>query len=82
MAVVDSKLIEDLNARGLIAQMTGDDALQTFLNEASRTLYCGFDPTADSLHIGSLVPLLTLKRFQDAGHKPIAYLHIFNLHAA
>lgn len=72
MAVVDSKLIEDLNARGLIAQMTGDDALQTFLNEASRTLYCGFDPTADSLHIGSLVPLLTLKRFQDAGHKPIA----------
>src|SRR5690606_32825405 len=37
-----------------------------------RTLYCGFDPTADSLHIGSLVPLLTLKRFQMAGHKPIA----------
>lgn len=52
--------------------MTGDDALATYLAEGSRTLYCGFDPTADSLHIGSLVPLLTLKRFQQAGHKPLA----------
>ena len=40
--------------------------------EQPRTLYCGFDPTADSLHIGSLVPLLTLRRFQLAGHTPIA----------
>ena len=72
MAAVDGNLINDLRERGLIAQMTGDDALQEYLSAESRTLYCGFDPTADSLHIGSLVPLLTLKRFQQAGHKPIA----------
>ena len=67
-----AELIDDLNARGLIAQMTGDDALIEHLNNESQTLYCGFDPTADSLHIGSLVPLLTLRRFQLAGHKPLA----------
>ncbi|NIB39020.1 tyrosine--tRNA ligase [Pseudomaricurvus alkylphenolicus] len=72
MSSVDGNLIQDLQARGLIAQMTGDDALESYLADGSRTLYCGFDPTADSLHIGSLVPLLTLKRFQLAGHKPIA----------
>ena len=72
MTAVDSNLLADLEARGLIAQMTGGDELSTHLCEVSRTLYCGFDPTADSLHIGSLVPLLTLKRFQMAGHKPIA----------
>ena len=64
-------LLEDLKARGLVAQMTSEELLELHLNEP-RTLYCGFDPTADSLHIGSLVPLLTLKRFQDAGHKPLA----------
>ena len=72
MTKVDSGLLADLTARGLVAQMTGDKALETYLAEGSRTLYCGFDPTADSLHIGSLVPLLTLKRFQLAGHKPLA----------
>lgn len=71
MSAVDSNLLADLEARGLVAQMTGGDELASFL-QAPRTLYCGFDPTADSLHIGSLVPLLTLKRFQMAGHKPIA----------
>ena len=65
-------LIEDLQARGLVSQTTGDGALEQHLAEGARTVYCGFDPTADSLHIGSLVPLLTLKRFQMAGHKPIA----------
>ena len=40
------------------------------MEEGKITLYCGFDPTADSLHIGSLLPILTLKRFQMAGHKP------------
>ena len=69
--VVNSKLIADLHSRGLVAQMTGDNALEGHLAEP-RTVYCGFDPTADSLHIGSLVPLLTLRRFQMAGHKPIA----------
>lgn len=68
---VDTQLLDDLQARGLIAQMTGDQQLYEHLS-APRILYCGFDPTADSLHIGSLVPLLTLRRFQLAGHKPIA----------
>ena len=71
MAGVDATLLEDLTRRGLVNQATGDGELEQHLAE-SRTLYCGFDPTADSLHIGSLVPLLTLKRFQAAGHKPIA----------
>lgn len=65
-------LLEDLKARGLVNQMTGGDELEGHLNSGMRTLYCGFDPTADSLHIGSLVPLLTLKRFQMAGHRPLA----------
>lgn len=68
---VDTQLLHDLQARGLVAQITGDQQLFEHLN-TPRTLYCGFDPTADSLHIGSLVPLLTLRRFQLAGHKPIA----------
>jgi tyrosyl-tRNA synthetase len=72
MATIDSGLLADLQARGLIAQMTAQDELQEHLNSASRTLYCGFDPTADSLHIGHLVPLLMLRRFQQAGHRPIA----------
>ncbi len=65
-------LIEDLKARGLIAQLTDEAALAEQLNEKAVTLYCGFDPTADSLHLGHLVPLLMLKRFQDSGHRPIA----------
>ena len=68
------KLIEDLQARGLIAKMTSADKLVEHLSSDSRSLYCGFDPTADSLHIGSLVPLLVLKRFQQVGHKPIVLL--------
>jgi tyrosyl-tRNA synthetase len=65
-------LFQDLKSRGLVFQTTGDDTFEAWLDEKPRTLYCGFDPTADSLHIGSLVPLLTLKRFQLAGHSPIA----------
>ncbi len=72
MSAIDTQFLQELQARGLIAQTTGGDALSEHLNSGSRTLYCGFDPTADSLHIGSLVPLLMLKRFQLAGHKPIA----------
>lgn len=67
-----SPLLQDLQARGLIAQATDAAALDELLAKESVTLYCGFDPTADSLHIGSLVPILVLKRFQQAGHKPIA----------
>jgi tyrosyl-tRNA synthetase len=65
-------LIEDLKARGLYNDCTGEEELVARLEEGCQTLYCGFDPTADSLHIGSLVPLLVLKRFQMAGHKPLA----------
>ena len=72
MTAIDTNFLQELQDRGLIAQMTGGDAIVEHLNSGSRTLYCGFDPTADSLHIGSLVPLLMLKRFQLAGHKPIA----------
>ncbi len=72
MSTSGSELIADLQARGLIAQMTGDGELAEHLSSGRRTLYCGFDPTADSLHIGSLVPLLALRRFQQAGHKPVA----------
>ena len=67
-----SALLQDLQNRGLIAQTTDAQALDALLGRESVTLYCGFDPTADSLHIGSLVPILVLKRFQLAGHKPIA----------
>lgn len=67
-----NELLQDLKARGLIAQCTADEELAEHLSSDCRTLYCGFDPTADSLHIGSLVPLLVLKRFQQAGHKPLA----------
>ncbi|MFC3627157.1 tyrosine--tRNA ligase [Vogesella amnigena] len=67
-----SALIQDLQARGLIAQQTDAAALDELLTKESVTLYCGFDPTADSLHIGSLVPILMLRRFQQAGHSPVA----------
>ncbi len=72
MTLISNPLIADLQARTLIAQMTGDGELEKHLSSASRTLYSGFDPTADSLHIGHLVPLLALRRFQLAGHRPIA----------
>lgn len=66
-----SPLIQDLQDRGLIAQTTDTTALDELLAQEAVTLYCGFDPTADSLHIGSLVSILVLKRFQLAGHRPI-----------
>lgn len=64
-------VVSELQARGLVSQLAGGQELVAHLGEASRTVYCGFDPTADSLHIGSLVPLLALRRFQLAGHRPI-----------
>jgi len=62
----------ELAWRGLIQQTTDDAFLPDWLASGSRTLYAGFDPTAESLHVGSLIPLLTLRRFQRAGHRPIA----------
>ncbi len=72
MSVARLNIVDELRDRGLLFQTAGEEALESHLAEACRTVYCGFDPTADSLHIGSLVPLLALKRFQLAGHKPIA----------
>ncbi|MDP6040912.1 MAG: tyrosine--tRNA ligase, partial [Candidatus Latescibacteria bacterium] len=65
-------ILDDLAFRGYIFQMTDEETLRKRLAEGPITLYCGFDPTADSLHVGSLVPIMGLRRFQDAGHKPIA----------
>ena len=65
-------VLADLEWRGLLAQTTDREALARELAEGTVTLYCGFDPTADSLHVGSLVPLLALRRFQLAGHRPVA----------
>ncbi|KGP73656.1 tyrosine--tRNA ligase [Pontibacillus yanchengensis] len=65
-------ILEDLQARGLVNQTTDEEGLQKHLSQEQVTLYCGFDPTGDSLHIGHLLPLLILKRFQKAGHRPIA----------
>ena len=67
-------LLTDLKNRGLIQQTTDIEALSHALDVGPLTLYCGFDPTADSLHVGHLLPLLVLRRFQKAGHRPIALI--------
>ena len=64
---MSSDVLAELRERGLIFQVAGEDAIEQWLAAEPRTLYCGFDPTADSLHIGSLVPLLVLRRFQHLG---------------
>jgi tyrosyl-tRNA synthetase len=63
-------LLDELEWRGLVAHSTDLDALRAELSAGMVKLYCGFDPTAPSLHMGNLLQILTLKRFQDAGHKP------------
>ncbi len=65
-------VLDELKWRGLWADCTDEPGLTQRLAAGSVTLYCGFDPTADSLHVGHLVPLLALRRFQNAGHLPIA----------
>lgn len=69
--VVSENIIDEMTWRGLIAQSTDVDALREATSEGPITLYSGFDPTGPSLHAGHLVPLLALKRFQRAGHRPI-----------
>ncbi|WP_172800203.1 MULTISPECIES: tyrosine--tRNA ligase [unclassified Mycobacterium] len=64
-------MLDELRWRGLVAQSTDEDALAAALATGPVTLYSGFDPTAPSLHAGHLIPLLTLRRFQQAGHRPI-----------
>ncbi|WP_304503061.1 tyrosine--tRNA ligase [Alteribacillus sp. YIM 98480] len=65
-------ILKDLELRGLINQVTDRDGLNNLLNDKQITMYCGFDPTGDSLHIGHLLTIITLRRFQLAGHKPLA----------
>jgi len=64
--------LSELSWRGLVAISTGEEALRAALRAGSVTYYCGFDPTAPSLHMGNLVQLLTMRRLQDRGHKPLA----------
>ena len=65
-------IFEELQWRGLVYQSTREEGMSHWLTEKPRIVYAGFDPTATSLHVGSLMPLLMLRRFQKAGHKPIA----------
>jgi len=65
-------IFTELNWRGLVNQCTDPANLQSWLNEKPRTLYVGFDPTSDSMHVGNLVAVMLLRRFQQAGHRPIA----------
>ena len=74
MAASPLDIISDLENRELVSQLAGGNELKDHLSSGSRTVYCGFDPTAERLHVGSVVPLLVLKRFQMAGHKPIALI--------
>src|SRR5512139_1779496 len=65
-------ILDELRWRGLLADCTDAEELAKRVAAGPITLYCGFDPTADSLHVGNLVPLLALRRFQLQGHHPIA----------
>lgn len=67
---MSNELMDDLRWRGLLYQQTDEQGLESLLNEQKVKLYCGVDPTADSMHIGHIVPLLTLRRFQMHGHTP------------
>ncbi|ASV68678.1 tyrosine--tRNA ligase [Cytobacillus sp. FSL W7-1323] len=64
-------LLEDLQWRGIIYQQTDEEGMKDLLEKEKISLYCGMDPTGDSMHIGHLLPFLTLRRFQNAGHRPI-----------
>ena len=67
-------IYEELQARGLIAQVTDEDDIRELVNNGKATFYIGFDPTADSLHVGHFMALCLMKRLQDAGNKPIAMI--------
>ncbi|MDO4813799.1 MAG: tyrosine--tRNA ligase [Gemella sp.] len=66
-----SKLLEDLKYRGLVHQQTDEEGIKELLEKESVSIYCGTDPTGNSLHVGHLLPFLTLKRFANYGHKPV-----------
>ena len=68
------KVFEELGARGLLAQLTDAEEIRELVNAGKATFYIGFDPTADSLHVGHFMALCLMKRLQMAGNKPIALL--------
>ena len=68
----EKNLLDELRWRGLIHQVTDEDGLAKLLAKGPQTVYIGFDPTANSLHVGSMMQLMLLRRFQKAGHRPIA----------
>ncbi len=68
------KIYEELQARGLLAQLTDPEEIRELINEGKATFYIGFDPTADSLHVGHFMALCLMKRLQEAGNKPIALI--------
>ena len=66
------QIYEELQARGLIAQVTDEEEIRELINNGKATFYIGFDPTADSLHVGHFMALCLMKRLRMAGNKPIA----------
>ena len=68
------EIYEELKARGLLAQLTDEDKIRDLINNGKATFYIGFDPTADSLHVGHFMALCLMKRLQQAGNKPIALI--------
>ena len=68
------KIFEELEARGLLAQLTDESEIRELINNGKATFYIGFDPTADSLHVGHFMALCLMKRLQDAGNRPIALI--------
>ena len=67
-------VFEELKARGLLAQLTDEEEIKELINNGKATFYIGFDPTADSLHVGHFMALCLMKRLQMAGNKPIALI--------
>ena len=67
-------IYEELQARGLIAQVTDEEEIRELVNDGKAVFYIGFDPTADSLHVGHFMALCLMKRLQEAGNKPIALI--------
>ena len=68
------QIYEELKARGLIAQVTDEEEIRELVNNGKATFYIGFDPTADSLHVGHFMALCLMKRLQMAGNRPIALI--------
>ena len=68
------QVFEELRARGLLAQLTDEEEIREMVNAGKATFYIGFDPTADSLHVGHFMALCLMKRLQMAGNRPIALL--------